>query len=86
MTEPGRYEYTVSIAVDREEKNYDDNQQTVRVVAGDQSLQVLLLAGSPTREYRWLTDALLRDEGIQAAVWLASADHDGGGGTHRLRP
>ena len=70
----GTYQYKISVARRADETNLRDNHRAIKVVAADETARVLLLAGSSTYEYRYLRNFLLRDEGIQASCWLASAD------------
>ncbi len=69
----GAYYYTVETTRHRDETSVRDNHRTVRVVVTDESSRVLLVAGSPTNEYRFLRNFLLRDEGLQTSIWLDSA-------------
>lgn len=69
----GRYEYRLALAPAPEEANVDDNQATVEVHVVDRVLRALLIAGGPTRDYRFLRDQLRRDDQFTADVWLQSS-------------
>jgi hypothetical protein len=51
-----------------------DNARETNVLVVAQRLRVLLVAGGPTFEYRFATALLLRDQSIDLACWLQSAD------------
>jgi hypothetical protein len=73
--EPGRTTYRLRTAAPAEDRNSRDNQQAVDVeVVGRQS-RVLLVAGGPTREYRFLRNQLWRDKDVRIDVLLQSASH-----------
>ena len=77
----GRYEYTLTIKGDAEETDRRDNRRRVQVIAAEEKRRILLVAGNPSYEYRHVRNLVLRDPGVQASCWLASADrgyiHDG---------
>ena len=76
LKEHGTYHYTLEIERHRDETNARDNHRVIRVVAAEETSRVLLFAGSPTYEYKWLRKFLERDRGIQVSCWNASADED----------
>ena len=51
-----------------------DNVREAAVLVLDQQLRVLILAGGPSFEYRYLTRLLQRDRSIDVSCWLQSAD------------
>ncbi|MCZ6795253.1 MAG: hypothetical protein O7J95_16735 [Planctomycetota bacterium] len=72
----GRHRLTARIAAREEENFQDDNERTIVVEVVEQASRVLLIAGSPTWEYRFLKNLLRRDRRIFLAAWLMSADPD----------
>lgn len=52
----------------------NDNEAGVSVRVLDEKLRVLLVAGRPTFDYRFLTALLVRDRTIDVSCWLQSAD------------
>lgn len=72
----GTYHYVLEVENHRDETNRRDNRRLIKVVAAKEISRVLLLAGSPTFEYRFVKDFLTRDEGIQVSCWNSSADDD----------
>ncbi len=52
----------------------DDNVKEVSVRALENKMQVLLIAGSPSWEYRYLARLLQRDATVNLSCWLQSAD------------
>ncbi len=48
--------------------------KTHRVEVLSERLRVLMIAGAPTHEYRFLRDQLIRDNTIDVSCWLQSAD------------
>ncbi len=51
-----------------------DNLRETTVVVLDATLRVLVVAGGPTREYRFVTALLERDPSVDVSCWLQSAD------------
>lgn len=54
----------------------DDNSREVTVRALANRMRVLLVAGAPSWEYRYLARLLERDATIDVSCWLQSADED----------
>ena len=52
----------------------EDNERTVTVEVVEEASKVLLIAGAPTYEYRFLKNLLRRDSRVHVAGWLMSAD------------
>ncbi len=76
-TEPGVHRYTVSIPV-LEDEEYDENnrvERTVNVIR--RHINVLFVDGYPRWEYRYLKEAMRRDEeNLEMTCLLLSADPD----------
>ncbi|MFO8012869.1 MAG: VWA domain-containing protein [Phycisphaerae bacterium] len=72
----GRFVYTVRVEAGPDELLRSDNEKatTVRVVG--QRARVLLIAGSPTWDFRMVRTLLLRDKTIDVSCWLQSLDPD----------
>jgi len=72
----GRFVYTVRAEADPDELLRSDNAKatTVRVVG--RRARVLLVAGSPTWDFRLVRTLLLRDKTIDVSCWLQSLDPD----------
>jgi hypothetical protein len=70
----GRYTYSVEVPPVEDESVAEDNvrQATVNII--DSRTKVLLVAGSPSWDYRYVTTLLQRDDTIDVACWLQSAD------------
>ena len=60
----GRHRYTLRVDVRPEETRDDNNQQSFAVNVVDDSAQVLLLEGAARWEFRFLDNALTRDEHV----------------------
>ncbi len=74
---PGKFTYTVKIQSIEDESETGDNAMTsseVEVV--DEKVKVLLIAGSPTWEYRFVQRLLQRDGAISLSCWLQTMDQD----------
>jgi hypothetical protein len=70
----GKREYTFRATVPAEDNNELDNQRSATVEIIDRRTKVLLFAGGPTREYRFLRNLLYRDREIEVHVLLQTAD------------
>ena len=70
----GEREYTFRATVPAEDNNELDNQRSATVEIIDRRTRVLLFAGGPTREYRFLRNLLYRDREIEVHVLLQTAD------------
>lgn len=71
--ELGRRLYTLKVSSSGSDLDPDDNQQTARVQIVDRKNRVLLLAGGPTREYRFVRNLFYRDKNTTLDVLLQSA-------------
>lgn len=69
----GKRGYIVRIEPMEGDLDANDNQRLCVVEVVRQKTRVLLIAGGPTREFRFLRNQLYRDEEIWLAVWLQSA-------------
>jgi hypothetical protein len=71
--EKGKRRYTVRVLPIDRERETRDNQRSVVVSIVERKTNVLLIAGGPTREFRFLRNQLYRDKSITTHVWLQSA-------------
>jgi hypothetical protein len=74
LEKKGAYRYVVTIPEHSEEVERADNARDHRVSVTDDTCRVLLLAGSPTWEFRQVRKFLIRDDGLQVSTYLSSAD------------
>ena len=70
--EPGRRAYRLSIRPPAGDANPDDNSRTANVEVVQRRTRVLLIAGGPSREFRFLRNQLYRDQDVVSDVWLQS--------------
>lgn len=70
----GRYAYAVTIPELEGETVAEDNVAQVTVNVIDARTRVLLIAGGPSWEYRYLSRLLERDVTFDLSCWLQSAD------------
>ncbi len=70
----GRFNYSIEAPPVEDESVSEDNfkQTTVNVI--DTRTRVLLIAGGPSWDYRYVTTLLQRDDTIDISCWLQSAD------------
>jgi len=73
-TRVGRFAYGVRVPVLESETVAEDNESQTVVNVIDARTRVLLVAGGPSWEYRYVTRLLQRDETFDLSVWLQSAD------------
>lgn len=66
----------VRVVPDAGETLLDDNQKEITVRALDTKMRVLLVAGGPSWEYRYLSRLLMRDATMNVSCWLQSADEE----------
>lgn len=73
---PGSYEYRVKIrAVNKvDEFDQDDNAEVHQLSVIERNLGVLLIAGGPMRDYRFVRNMLFRHKNIDVDVWLQTVD------------
>ncbi len=72
----GRFVYQVQVPLNEDESVSDDNQRKITVNVVDNKIRVLLVAGAPSWEYRYVSRLLERDETFEVSCWLQSADDD----------
>ncbi len=70
----GRITYRVAVPATGFEIVTDDNSKQAVVSVIDSAVRVLLIAGSPSWEYRYLSRLLQRDQSVDLSCWLQSAD------------
>jgi len=70
---PGRRVYQVRVEAPRGDRNGADNVREAVVQNVERRTRVLLLAGGPTREYRFLRNQLYRDNEVIVDVFLQTA-------------
>lgn len=70
--EPGEYVYEVRALPTPRESQTDDNAQQAEVSVIDRETRVLLFAGGPARDYRFLRNQLQRDRSFTVDVLLES--------------
>ncbi len=68
--------FRLSLPVEVDEINEQNNSTEVTVKIVKRTLKVLLVAGEPSREYMYMVPALLRDPIIELSCYLQSADVD----------
>jgi len=75
----GNYEYYVRIrpATNVTELSEDDNERRKSINVVDRKTRLLMLAGGPMRDYRFVRNMLYRHSAVQADVWLQTADLSG---------
>ena len=71
--EQGVRRYELSVAPPEQDTEQRDNQKSAKVQIVARKNRVLLMAGGPTREYRFLRDLLYRDRDTNLSVWLQTA-------------
>jgi len=70
----GRFVYTVEAPPVEDESVTEDNSKQTTVNVIDTRTRVLLIAGAPSWDYRYVTTLLQRDDTIDVSCWLQSAD------------
>ena len=68
QADEGRFAYVMRVAAPKEDAEPKDNFKSAIVEVVDQKTQVLLLAGGPSREFRFLRNQLHRDSEITSHV------------------
>ncbi|MCA9187202.1 MAG: hypothetical protein R3E01_26040 [Pirellulaceae bacterium] len=69
----GRHRYRLRVTPASQELDSSDNIMSATVEVVDRQNKVLLLAGGPTREYRFVRNLLFRDASVTSHVWLQGA-------------
>lgn len=72
--EEGRRQYRLRVLPPEEDLDERDNQKTATVDVVERRSRVLLVAGGPTREYRFLRNMLYRDRDTIVDVYLQTAE------------
>ena len=74
----GRHKWSMRVSAANESDDLDprDNQRTSTVQVVERKSKVLLVAGGPSREYRFLRNLLFRDPTVEVDVRLQSAPED----------
>lgn len=70
----GRFTYSVTVTPLSGESMLDDNSRQTTINVIDSRLRVLIVAGGPSWDYRFLARLLERDETIDVSCWLQTAD------------
>lgn len=73
-TRGGNYALTVRIVPRDDEVSTDNNQRTITLNVREQRLKILLAAGEPNYDYRFLKDLLQREASVELRVLLQDAD------------
>lgn len=72
QSDEGQFVYVLKVAAPTEDAEPKDNYKSAVVEVVDEKTQVLLMAGGPSREFRFLRNQLFRDNEITSHVWLQS--------------
>jgi len=73
-TRGGSFSLTVRIFPRDDEASTDNNQRTITLQVREQRLKILLAAGEPNYDYRFLKDLLQREASVELRVLLQDAD------------
>lgn len=84
-TKAGRYYYTVSAAVQAGEITAVNNKRSFVQTVISKKLKVLYVENEPRYEYRYLKNAILRDNSLDFAALLLSSDYANGEGNLAIR-
>lgn len=71
-SEAGRRTYQLSVTPPALDHNGNDNSKTANVEVVERKTKVLLMAGGPSREFRFLRNQLFRDRDVSSDVYLQS--------------
>lgn len=73
---PSETTYTVKVKPPEgiQEIRDNDNQRKATVIASDEPTKVLMIAGTPKRDYRFLRNVLYRHKSVNVDVWLQSTE------------
>lgn len=72
----GRVEFRARVSDVGPELDEADNVATESIKVVRQEIRLLLIAGAPSPELQFLRNALLRDEALEMATWLQTAEPD----------
>ncbi|MFP6764153.1 MAG: hypothetical protein VB858_11055, partial [Planctomycetaceae bacterium] len=75
----GNYEYFIRIrpTTNITELSEDDNERRKSINVVDRKTRLLMMAGGPMRDYRFVRNMLYRHSAVQADVWLQTAELSG---------
>lgn len=75
-TVAGKLEYVVRVSPERDtiESLDEDNQKSQVVEITEKPTKVLMIAGGPMRDYRFIRNMLTRHAGVDLSVWLQTVD------------
>jgi len=68
--ESGRRTYQLTVKPPSQDHNPHDDSKTANVEVVDRKTRVLIVAGGPSREFRFLRNLLYRDQDTELDVWL----------------
>ncbi|MEM7315263.1 MAG: vWA domain-containing protein, partial [Planctomycetota bacterium] len=71
--ELGTHSYTIRVSTSGQDLDKNDNEKANKIEVVDRKNKVLLIAGGPTREYRFVRDLCYRDKDVTVDVWLQSS-------------
>jgi len=71
--EIGRKQFQVQVDGGAGDSDPSDHTRSIQIEVAQRKSTVLLIAGGPTREFRFLRNQLFRDKMVQLDVWLQSA-------------
>ncbi len=83
-TVAGEYAMDVKLPLEPDEALADNNEQTFRIAARSETLNVLVIDSLPRWEYRYLRNALSRDPGVHVETLLFHPGMAPGAGTDYL--
>ena len=66
----GRRRLAVRVVAPKEDRNRQDDLRDARYEVVSRKMRVLLIAGGPTREYRFVRNLLYRDNSVELDAWL----------------
>ena len=72
-TDTGAFTYRLNVRVPTDDSNASDHSREADIEIVDRQLKVLLFAGGPTRDFRFLRNQLHRDKSVIVDVWLQSS-------------
>ena len=71
--EQGKRRYTLRVEALKQDLDPRDNERSTVIEIIERKTNVLIMAGGPAREFRFLRNQLFRDETVSLSVWLQSA-------------
>lgn len=80
----GKRWYRVQVETLEGDANVQDNTAETVVNAIQRETKIMLIAGGPSREFRFLRNQLYRDDNFLSDVWLQSASRGADQESHRL--